>query len=581
MTVSSDSISPEDGLGQAPGVVEASPEVQPVAGQPPEEKLTGSRSKTYWVSGIVVVFLLALGLGIRIYDIADQPLDFHATRQLRGAIIARGMYYQLLPSADPEMRQMAINFQNSTGQYEPSILEWLSARTYLFFGHEDLSVPRLYSSIFWMIGGFFVYLLARRILDRQQITDSPAALNYIKSTLFAALVALAYVVILPFTVQASRSIQPDPLMVMWIVITAYLLYRWSETETTAGAQVVTTTASGFSRSRWRGRLSAWLWAILAGLAGGLGILTKVVAGYIIAGAAIALVIYALGVKRLWRNPRVWAMALMMLAPSVLYYYSRTGRAGSYFETWTISLSNLLLQPSFYVRWLNLVQDLVGFWALLLGVVGIWIARPRGRSLLLGLWIGYLAYGLFTPYQMYTHSYYHEQLVPIIGLSLAVVAQVVLERLFQQKLIWQIPVLGVFFVGLAFPAWTSIYTQARDDYRHEPAYWQQIASYLPTDGKIVALTQDYGYRLMYYGWRKVSLWPIRGEMTLAELRGAAKDFTTYFSKRTEGRTYFLITAFGQLNDQPELKKMLAENYTLVAQGDGYLIYDLTRSLQDNK
>src|SRR5512146_3286602 len=83
------------------------------------------------------VALLLLGLGIRLYDLTDPPLDFHPTRQLRGALIARGMYYQMLPNADPETRRTAIQFANSVGQYEPSILEKIVAETYLLMGGEN------------------------------------------------------------------------------------------------------------------------------------------------------------------------------------------------------------------------------------------------------------------------------------------------------------------------------------------------------------------------------------------------------------------------------------------------------------
>jgi hypothetical protein len=118
---------------------------------------------------------------------------------------------------------------------------------------------------------------------------------------------------------------------------------------------------------------------------------------------------------------------------------------------------------------------------------------------------------------------------------------------------------------------------REDFRGEPAYWQKIASYLPTDGKIIALTQDYGYRLEYYGWRKVSLWPVRGERTLSSLRGSEKEFEEYFAKRIEGKDYFLITSFNQLDDQPDLKQFLQLHYPRIAEGNGYLIYDLVHPL----
>ena len=80
---------------------------------------------------VILVGLLLLGLGLRLFDLSDQPIDFHPTRQLRGMIIARGMYYEMLPNADENTRQQALAFWASTGQYEPSILERIVAISYL------------------------------------------------------------------------------------------------------------------------------------------------------------------------------------------------------------------------------------------------------------------------------------------------------------------------------------------------------------------------------------------------------------------------------------------------------------------
>jgi 4-amino-4-deoxy-L-arabinose transferase-like glycosyltransferase len=490
------------------------------------------------LSWLLAFALLILGFGLRLYDLTDQPIDFHATRQLRGALIARGMYYRMLPNVDEDLRDRAIAFGSSTGQYEPSILEYIVARTYLLMGQEAPWVARVYNSLFWIIAGLALFDLARRAV-------SP----------WAGLVSLGYYLILPFAVQASRSFQPDPGMVMWIVLTFYALYRWSEQE----------------------RGASWTWAILAGVFGGIGVLTKVVAAYLVGGAAVGMVLYTLGVRRFWRSLQVWVMAVLMVTPTALYYGARPGRASEYFQGWTLSLSHLLLDPSLYVRWFSLVQSLMGLAALLLALTGVLLAIPRLRGLLLGLWVGYIVYGLFLPYQMYTHSYYHLQLVPIVALSLAPAVGAILERLALQARLHRVLFAGIFLIGIAFSAWQSVAELKREDYRGEPAYWQQIASYLPTDGKIVGLTQDYGYRLEYYGWRKVSLWPVRGERTLASLRGGTKEFEDYFAKRTEGKDYFLITSFNQLSDQPDLKQYLPEHYPLIAQGSGYLIYDLAHPL----
>ncbi len=505
-----------------------------------------SRNSTFIWLWLPALLLLVLGVGLRLYDMTDPPLDFHPTRQLRGAIIARSMYYQMLPGADPAMVETAIQLANSTGQYEPSILEKIVAYVYLWSGGESAWAARLVNTIFWTIGGLFIFLLARRTTDPLNSTTVGRTLP--------PLIALAYFLILPFGVQASRTFQPDPGMVMWIILAVYALYRWSETR-------------------------SWKWALLAGLLGGTAVLVKAVAAYIVGGAAVSLVLHSLGWRRFWRSAQVWVMMALMVIPSGFYYLVlRGGRASEYFSSWTLELSHILLTPSTYVRWLSLIADLLGLGSLLLGLLGIVLARGRGRALLIGLWTGYLVYGLLTPYQMYTHSYYHIQLVAILAVSLVPSIQALAGQIGVQPRGWQAIAIGFFVLGIGFASWQAILPQYRDDYRHEPAYWQEIGSQLPADGKILALTQDYGYRIMYYGWRKIIIWPNRGEIALSELRGEGKEFEDYFNRRSQGMNYFLITAFKQLDDQPDLKDHLKQHYPVYAEGGGYLIYDLTQPLQ---
>ncbi|MEN6300599.1 MAG: hypothetical protein ABFD51_11940, partial [Anaerolineaceae bacterium] len=208
------------------------------------------------------------------------------------------------------------------------------------------------------------------------------------------------------------------------------------------------------------------------------------------------------------------------------------------------------------------------------LIGVVIASPRNKALLCGLWVGYFIYGLTLPYQMYTHNYYHLQLVPILGLSLTAVGQVIYAHLREQSKLWMSVAAAVMLLAVIFPSWESIATLKAEDFRKEPAYWQKIGDLLPADSKIIALTQDYGYRLMYYGWRRVDLYPPTSEQELAELRGREKEFMKSFTKRIDDKDYFLVTAMGQLNNQPDLKQLLYDRYPLIAKGDGYLLFDLT-------
>ena len=500
----------------------------------------GQSKRTQIVLWVVLVGLLGLAGFIRLLDLTDPPIDFHPSRQLRNAVIARGIYYQMLPNADPDLRQQAIALANAAGRYEPPILETIVAWTYRVMGGEYLWVSRIYSTLFWLVGGLALFFLTRRM-----------------TTADGALAALSYYLFLPFSVQASRSFQPDPQMVMWFLLSVYCLCRWSDAR-------------------------EWKWAILASITGGLAVLVKIVAVYLVGGAGVAIVLLALAaqddkrglIRRVLSSWQVWVMVLLMVIPPAAYYLAgRPEGASGYFSQWIGPLAHLILSPSFYVRWISFLHAWLDLTLILLGLVGVLLSIPRNRTLLLGLWIGYGIYGLTMPYQMYTHNYYHIQLIPIVALSIAPVAQVLVERLAQQAKLWQWAFIGLFIMAIAYSSWVARSVLMAEDFRSEPAYWQEMSKALPVDGKIIALTNDYGLRLLYYGWCNVGLWPSSGEQDLSELRGSGKDFQQQFTNRTAEYGYFLVTAQGQLNKQPELSEMLYTHYPMVVKGDGYMVFDL--------
>lgn len=486
-----------------------------------------------WGLTALVVGLLFLGGLLRLIDATDPPLDFHPTRQLHSAIVARSLYYKARTDIDPMKRDAIVRQRNAVGRYEPPILETVVAWGYRLLGHESWVVPRLINTLLWLIAGLALFDVARRETN----TDG-------------ALTALAFYLLLPFSVQASRSFQPDPGMTMWVVLSAWALYRWAEQPT-------------------------WKWAIGAGLFGGLAALTKIVAAYLVGGAALGIVLTALGLRKALRHPQVWSMVALMALPSAWYYLlGNPGGASGYFVNWTLKLLHLIADPAFYVRWMSFLHTLFGLTPLFLGLLGVLLASGRLRLLLLGLWGGYFVYGLTLPYQMYTHSYYHLQLVPIVALSLAPVAKWLFGALARQPRVWQWAGVGLLLLAIVYPSWVARSTLLAKNFRDEPGYWQEVASAIPVDGSVVALTQDYGYRLMYFGQRRVKLWPSVEEQGLAALRGKESNFADAFARFTEGRDYFVVTAMGQWNRQPELRTYLTENYPLIAEGDGYLIFDLT-------
>lgn len=491
-------------------------------------------SKRLTATHLLLACLLLLGGILRLIDITDPPLDFHSTRQLRNILVARDIYYQLTPNADPETRALAESFANSVGDFEPPIIETLTALGYKLTGGESFAVPRILNTFFWLLAGLALFDLARRMTSD-----------------YAALIALAFYLVLPFSVQASRSFQPDPLMTSLFVGGLWAIYRWTEEKT-------------------------WKWAILSALLLGLATLVKIVIAFFVAGAALAAVLVAFGWRKFWKSPQVWAMAVIMILPAFSYYILGGGeRSGEYFVSWTLDLLHLLMSTKFYLQWMTFLGSLFGLPVIYLSIIGALLLPPRGRALLVAVWAGYLLYGLTLPFQMYTHSYYHIQLVPVIALGIAPIAHLVTEQAKGRERFVRILLIGMILVGIAYPAWVARSTLVADDYRYEEEYWQMVGEAIPEHYDVIALTQDYGYRLMAFGWRKVDLWQL--STTLKEVRGGSVDAQKEFETLTEGTEFFLVTAFGQYEKQPGLREIL-ETYPVAAEGEGYILYDIRWQLE---
>ncbi len=494
------------------------------------------QSRNWFISFII---LFALGGFLRLLDITDPPLDFHPSRQLRNSLVARDIYYSILPSATDEQRDLAASFARSVGKYEPPVIESIVAYTWLITG-ENIAVARVWLTLFWLAAGVALFDLMRR-------AASP----------WAALIALAYYLVLPFSVQASRSFQPDPLMTSAFVIGIYFLYRWSED------------ASPLPAGEGPG-VRAWRWAILAGIFLGLATFVKIVIAFFAGSAAIAMVLFTLK-RDFWKSKQVWMMAALMVIPALVFYVIlNQSRSTEYFFSWTVALINLITSADFYTKWLAFLGTIFGLTITFLSIAGALIAPPRMRWLLVSLWIGYLLYGLTLPFQMYTHSYYHIQLIPIIALGLAVVLNPLVESVSTQGGVRGVGFVALIVAVIGYQAYVARSVLIAEDFHHEPAFWSEVGEAIPSDGNMIALTQDYGYRLMLYGWRRVSLWPLA--TGLSEARNPDKNNAEQFAELTDGMDYFLVTAFGQLDKQPDLKKIL-EHYPIAAQGDGFVLYDL--------
>jgi hypothetical protein len=340
-------------------------------------------------------------------------------------------------------------------------------------------------------------------------------------------------------------------MVMWISLFALSVDHWLEKRT-------------------------WKWAILAGLAGGGAVLVKVVAAFFVGGILLLSVATAQPLKHLIKNRQVWLISLLGIIPPAIYYLLIIGsRSAGFFSAWTLSFMQLLLDSKFYASWLAMIGSLISLPWFFTALVGTMSLPANPRKIMMGLWLGYFVYGITSPYQFITHTYYHLPLILLVSLGLAPVANLVLEKVRESGRVWQAVTALILIFAAGYSLWVARSILFTDNYQSEVKVWAEIGDAVPDDGPVIALTQDYGNRLMYYGWTKVgAYWPATSSFNRSEAAGKKKrDIVELFNKSIDGKKFFLVTALGQLEAQPELKELLSQ-YTITSSGDGFILYDLT-------
>jgi 4-amino-4-deoxy-L-arabinose transferase-like glycosyltransferase len=483
---------------------------------------------------IFVIFLAALG--IRLVDLTDPPNDFYMVRQYRSLLIARGMYYAHLPTAPQWQRDKAVSQWNAQGLIEPPLMEGLTALTYRVIG-EHIWVGRVLASLFWLAGGLAIWLLAKEL-----------------SMWEGGIIAMVYFLFLPFGVTASRAFMPDSLMTALIAWSLWSLYRWE-------------------------KLHTWKSALLAGILTGLAILVKSVAVFPLLGAAAGLVISRGSVKRILADKQTWSVAVITTIPTLIFYYYGLYIVGTLQGQFGLRFfPAMLIDPSFYGRWLFIAAAIVSFTAMFASLAGLLLFRMNGpRFMVVGAWLGYIVFGFAFPYHFITHEYYHLPLIPVVAVGLIPVADLLVRQVALQKGWLSRGVFaGLLLFGIAMKMWESRNTLATNNYRNEIPYWQKLGKLIGFDKNIVELSGDYGYRLAYFGWVSGSLWSTVADDELRALAGQAPpDFLSTFNSQVADKDLFVVTSPPEWNNQTVLRDYLTANYPLIAHDpvDGYWIFNL--------
>lgn len=226
------------------------------------------------VLGLVFLLLLTTGVAFRAASVW-RPIDYTTHSPWREADlgqIARNFWRGEMNILYPQ-----IDWRRDTPGYvecELPLLAWLMAAGYRVMGYHE-EIGRVLALAISLATLLAFAGLARRIL--------PA---------FQARMALIFFLFSPILLEMATNIQPDPMMLLFVVLSMDRFLVWLEGE-------------------------HWLDALACGLAGALAILSKLPALYL--GpllAALCLERFGLAVLK---KPAVWMMGLLMLVPSLAWY----------------------------------------------------------------------------------------------------------------------------------------------------------------------------------------------------------------------------------------------------------------------
>ncbi len=514
---------------------------------------------------LIVSLLFLTAFGVRLHHITEPTFEFNPTREYASAFFARSFYYKNADSV-PEWKRDVVNFHLKQKDVivEFWIMERLVSLASRITGGEHLWFSKLFSSLFWMAGGVFLYLIARKILPPGE-----------------ALFSTAFYLFLPYSISASRSFMPDPLMLMMILGGIYGILRYHEKPSVHGLLAV---------------------SVVSGLA----ILVKPMGVFLLFAVFAGIALHRKGVRKALISGSLAVFGIISILPFSVYTFA-SGFSRHIGEAYETSFNPaIFLYPEFWADWFVMIGRVVGYIAFAGALAGIFMfQRGLPKSLIASLWVGYLAFCLAFNTRINIHDYYHLQLIPIVALSLGPVSGRVFNHVKQYGTRY-IPAAGIVavaavlisVVGIRGIDWRDIAMRHKGKMKligsiigvnpqfinfisPDSERKQRIAkeiSDIVGHAEIIILDSKFGIPISFLGDLKAYSWQTDEVFKLYKLQGRnvspVKLFKKFY-KRWNYPEYFVISEFAEFEKHSELKDFLDGTFPVLVRTDDYLIYDLRK------
>lgn len=495
-------------------------------------------SKSIKVPKFLIFGIFLLGFAIRLYHIGTPPLDFEPERQYHSFILARNYFLQN-SNAVPEWRKKLWH-QIASEEYvrEPPILEHSIAGLYHITGKEKFWIARSLSVVFWLAGGWILFRLLKHLVGIE-----------------GAAFALVFYLFNPFGILASRAFMPDPLMILLTLLTISSLAKYHVNPT-----------------------GSCIWsAVLTGVA-------SLVKPFCLVPLFITFFFLTLhkhhkDLRKIFSNLLLFCLiAALIVLP---YYLAGLLPQNGFLKGYADQnfMPQLWFKAYFWGGWFDCIRLSVGYVPFILGLIGILLAKKNTlRVLLLGLWVGYFCFGLIFAYSTHSQDYYHIILIPIVALSWAPVGRAIFKSIsFVDHKVFAAILL--FAIAASLHETRTRWKAIQDYAQTEISSAVEIGKTLNHTSDVISLASYYAKPLKYHAEIGGRRWPygydfrgneIMGRENISAEKRLQEDLKQYTLK------YFVVSDMEELNRQPELKKLLYDDFPVIKETENYVIFSLSPS-----
>ena len=496
-----------------------------------KNRLQTTQSLTQAIRQYPLLFLGAIALIPRLYNLNSPIIGVHAWRQADTAAMARNFYEMQLahPGLSNLWRFFYPQIDWGGGGYAetefpiyPAVVSWI----YRFFG-QHTACARLVSVLFSLLGLYFLYRLIELCFDRSVA---------FWSGLFYA--------ILPLSVFYGRTVQPESLVMMSTLGGLYFFKRWTLRE-----------------NKWD-LFGSWVLSAIA-------LLTKVLP-LVYLGIPLLFLAVAKYRVRVFRRWELWVYAIALLVVTFAWYYHArqiyldTGLTFGFGsdDTDRYSWADLLSVKYWSDILFRLLVRHFAVFGFVIALIGLTYRRSKLEDYLweVGLVSSLLANAI-APTSSYIHEYYQ---LPVMLYGLVFIGKVYSRafestaRLFFRRSL-QVALALTFITGSLI--YSLDYMQPERVQSSEVLQLaQQIKANTPADAKVLATTGG-DPSLLYLSHRKG--WLIHPEdVSLERVRSAKSDGADFFVG-----SYEIVQSYAPFEDDSQkenIRTVLAESTSSTCQ-----------------